>query len=70
MDTYIHKGIRYFSALSFTKREEKFKRSCCMLEINKTLSINYMYFSKIIVFNEKDLLPCLLTYFLESIHRI
>lgn len=41
-----------------------------MLEINKTLSINYMYFSKIIVFNEKDLLPCLLTYFLESIHRI
>ena len=34
-----------------------------MLEINKKLLINYMYFSKIIFFNEKDLLPCLLTYF-------
>ena len=50
VDTYIHKGIRYFSALFFTKREEKLKRSYCMLEINKTLSINYMYFSKIIFF--------------------
>lgn len=62
MDTYIHKGIGYFSALSFTKREEKLKRSCCTLEINKTLSINYIYFKKIIFFNEKDLLPCLLIF--------
>ena len=70
MDTYTHKGIGYFSALSFMKREEKFKRSCCMLEINKTLSVNYINFKKIIFLNEKDLLPCLLTYFLESIYRV